>query len=324
MRAFVTGGSGFIGGVLIKRLVGEGVQVRALARSESSADKVRKLGAEPFMGDLNPVGNMSEGAAGCDVAYHAAAFVEQWGPWSEFQAATVDGTANALAACRTGGVKRFVHVGTEAALVDGNALVNADETWPLKPDSRAHYPRSKARAEQAVVAANGVGGMETLVVRPRFVWGPGDTTLLPAIVELIRAGKFAWVGGGGHLTSTAHVDNVVEGLVLAAEKGRGGEAYFITDGDPLPFREMITALVATQGVEPGKRTVPAAVAKPAAALAEGLWRTLRLKGEPPITRLAVWNSALECTVSEAKARRQLGYEPVISREDGLAALSPAT
>lgn len=236
MRAFVTGGSGFIGGVLIKRLVGEGVQVRALARSESSADKVRKLGAEPFMGDLNPVGNMSEGAAGCDVAYHAAAFVEQWGPWSEFQAATVDGTANALAACRTGGVERFVHVGTEAALVDGNALVNADETWPLKPDSRAYYPRSKARAEQAVVAANGVGGMETLVVRPRFVWGPGDTTLLPAIVELIRAGKFAWVGGGGHLTSTAHVDNVVEGLVLAAEKGRGGEAYFITDGDPLPFR----------------------------------------------------------------------------------------
>ena len=93
-------------------------------------------------------------------------------------------------------MKRFVHVGTEAALVDGNALVNADETWPLKPDSRAYYPRSKARAEQMVVAANGDGGMETVVVRPRFVWGPGDTTLLPGIVELIRAGKFAWVGGG--------------------------------------------------------------------------------------------------------------------------------
>ena len=154
-----------------------------------------------------------------------------------------------------------MHVGTEAALVDGNALVNADETWPLKPDSRAYYPRSKARAEQAVVAANGAGGMETVVVRPRFVWGPGDTTLLPGIVELIRSGKFAWVGGGGNLTSTAHVDNVVEGLVLAAEKGRGGEAYFVTDGDPIPFREMITALVATQGVEPGKRNVPAAVAQ---------------------------------------------------------------
>jgi nucleoside-diphosphate-sugar epimerase len=110
---------------------------------------------------------------------------------------------------------------------------------------------------------------------------------------------------------------------VAAEKGRGGEAYFITDGDPLHFREMITALVATQGLEPGKRSVPAALAKPAAAVAEGLWRTLRLKGEPPITRLAVWNSALECTVSDAKARADLGYEPVISRENGLAALSPA-
>ena len=218
-------------------------------------------------------------------------------------------------------MKRFVHVGTEAALVDGNALVNADETWPLKPDSRAYYPRSKARAEQLVVSANGEGGMETVVVRPRFVWGPGDTTLLPAIVDLIRSGKFAWVGGGGNLTSTAHVDNVVEGLVLAAEQGRGGEAYFVTDGDPLPFKEMITAMVATQGVEPGKRNVPVGVAKPAAALAEAIWRALHLKGEPPITRLAVWNSALECTVDDGKARKELGYEPVISREDGLAALS---
>jgi len=323
VRAFVTGGSGFIGGVLIKRLVRDGVDVRALARSESSADRVRELGAEPLMGGLDTVDAMAEGATGCDVAYHAAAFVEQWGPWSEFQAATVDGTANALTACRTGGVKRFVHVGTEAALVDANALVNADETWPLKPNSRGYYPRSKARAEQLVVAANGVDGMETVVVRPRFVWGPGDTTLLPGIVALIRSGKFAWVGGGGNLTSTAHVDNVVEGLVLAAETARGGEAYFVTDGDPIAFREMITALVATQGVEPGNRNVPAAVAKPAAALAEGLWRTLRLKSEPPITRLAVWNSALECTVSDAKAREEIGYEPVISREDGLAALGPA-
>ena len=316
----MTGGSGFIGGVLVKRLVDDGLQVRALARSKSSAERVRALGAEPVVGDLN---HIADGAAGCDVAYHAAAFVEQWGPWSEFQAATVDGTASALEACRSAGVRRFVHVGTEAALVDGNALVNADETWPLKPDSRALYPRSKARAEQAVVAANGVGGLETVVVRPRFVWGPGDTTLLPGIVELIRTGRFAWVGGGANLTSTAHVDNVVEGLVVAAEKGRGREAYFITDGDPIPFRDMITALVATEGVEPGNRNVPAGVAKPAAALAEGLWRTLRLKGEPPITRLAVWNSALECTVSDAKARTELGYRPVISREDGLAALSSA-
>ena len=318
MKAFVTGGSGFIGGVLVRRLVADGVQVSALARSEASADRVRALGAEPFVADLT--GDLTAGVEGCEVAYHAAAFVEQWGPWEEFQRATVDGTRNVLAACSAAAVKRFVHVGTEAALVDGNALMNADESWPLKPDSRAYYPRSKARAEQAVVAANGHGGMETVVVRPRFVWGPGDTTLLPGIVELIRGGKFAWVGGGGNLTSTAHVDNVVEGLVLAAEKGRAGEAYFITDGEPIAFREMITAMVATEGVDPGKRNVPAGVAKPAAAAAEGIWRTLRLKSEPPITRLAVWNSALECTVDDSKARRELGYEPVITREEGLAAL----
>ncbi len=318
--AFVTGGSGFIGGVLIRRLVGDGVRVKALARSDSSAEKVRELGAEPALGDLSDPAVLASAADGCEIAYHAAAHVEQWGPWEEFQRATVDGTANALEGCRRAGVKRFVHVGTEAALVDGNALVNADESWPLKPDSRAYYPRSKARAEQTVRAANGQEGMETVVVRPRFVWGPGDTTLLPGIVALIESGKFSWVGGGRHLTSTAHVDNVVEGLVLAAERGAGGEAYFVTDGGAVGFRDFVTELVATEGADPGGRNVPAAVAMPAAAALEGAWRALRRKGEPPITRLAVWNSALECTVSDAKARQELGYEPVITREEGLAAL----
>ena len=193
---------------------------------------------------------MSDGAAGRDVAFHAAAFVEQWGPWSEFQPATVDGTASALAACREAGVKRFVHVGTEAALVDGNALVNADETWPLSP-TRVPTPAARLVPSRRCVAANGTGGIETVVVRPRFVWGPGRHHPGAGDRGADPAGKFAWMGGGGYLTSTAHVDNVVEGLVVAAEKGRGGEAYFVTDGDPIAFRDIVTAMVATEGVEPG-------------------------------------------------------------------------
>ena len=131
----------------------------------------------------------------------------------------------------------------------GQPLVNADETWPLQPDSPAYYPRAKARAEREALAA-GTDGMETVVVRPRFVWGPDDTTLLPAISEMVESGRFAWIGGGRHRTSTAHVDNVVEGLMLAAERGRAGQAYFVTDGEPVVFRDFLTRLLATRGRRP--------------------------------------------------------------------------
>ena len=318
---FVTGGSGFIGGRLIGRLVAGGSRVRALARSEAAAEKVRAAGAEPVRGDLGDRTAMQAGAEGCATAFHAAAFLGDWGRWEDFERGNVEGTRNALAACRAAGVRRFVHVGTEAALLDGQPLVEADETAPLRPDSRAHYSRSKALAEQAVRDASEVA-FETVVIRPRLVWGPGDPTILPALVDAVRAGRFVWIGGGRHRTSTTHVDNAVEGLLLGAARGRPGEAYFVTDGEPLVFREFVSRLLATQGVEAPARSLPAPAARLAAAAAEGTWRLLPLRGAPPVTRLAVWLSSLECTLDISKARAELGYEPVVPVDDGLAALRP--
>jgi nucleoside-diphosphate-sugar epimerase len=320
--AFVTGGSGFIGGRLIKRLAGEGARVRALARSDASAAAVEKLGAEAVRGDLADRESMRAGAEGCDTAYHLAAHLGQWGSRDEFIAGNVTGTKNALGACRDAGVRRFVHCGTEAALLAGEPLVNVDETAPLRPDSKALYPATKAMAEQAVRSAS-AEGFDAMVMRPRLVWGAGDTTLLPEIVAAMKGGKFAWIGGGQHLTATTHVDNVVEGLVLTAAKGRAGEAYFVTDGEPAVFREFITELVETQGVEPPTRTVPAPVASAVAAGSEGVWRVFHLGGEPPITRLALWLSSQECTIDISKARSELGYEPVRTREQGMAELRDA-
>src|SRR5689334_12900194 len=204
--AFVTGGSGFVGRALIERLVREGWTVRALARSERSEQAVAEAGAEAIRGDLDDVNAMRAGADGADVFHHAAAKVEDFGDPADFERVTVQGTRNALAAARDAGVPRFVHVGTEAALMAGQPLVNVDETTPLRPDSPAPYPWSKAKAEQAVRDFNG-NGIETVVVRPRFVWGRGDTTLLPQIVEMVRSGKWAWIGGGHQLTATTHIDN---------------------------------------------------------------------------------------------------------------------
>ena len=255
--AFVTGGSGFIGGALIRRLVAGGCEVRALARSDRSAAAVSELGAEPVRGDLEDVGAMTAGAGGSAVAFHLAAFVAQWGTREQFRQGNVEGTRNALDACRAAGVPRFVHCGTEAAILAGRPLVNADESAPLRPDSPALYSATKAEAERLVRDA-AAEGFETVVLRPRFVWGKGDTTLLPEIAAATEAGRFAWVAGGTHLTSTTHVENVVEGLLLAGEKGRPGEAYFVTDGAPVVFREFISEMLEARGVTPPTRSVPAA------------------------------------------------------------------
>jgi nucleoside-diphosphate-sugar epimerase len=311
--AFVTGGSGFVGGALIERLRGEGWDVRALARSERAAERVRELGAEPVMGDLDDLH-----VEDCEVAFHAAAKVEDFGDPADFERVNVQGTRNVVAACRAGGVRRLVHVGTEAALMAGQPLVNVDESAPLRPDSPALYSSSKAKAEQLVRDSDGI---ETVVVRPRFVWGRGDTTLLPQMVEMVRAGRFRWVGGGHQLTATTHIDNTVEGLWLAATKAPAGGVYFVTDGEPAVFRDFITEWVGTQGVSIPDKSVPPAVARAAAASAERIWRLLKRPGSPPLTRFAVWVSSQECTIDISRAERELGYVPVKTREEGLRELS---
>ena len=282
--------------------------MRALARSERAAERVRALGAEPVMGDLDDLR-----IEDCEVAFHAAAKVEDFGDPADFERINVQGTRNVVHACKAGGVRRLVHVGTEAALMAGQPLVNVDERAELRPDSPVLYSSSKAKAEQIVRAAD----FETAVVRPRFVWGKGDTSLLPEILKLVQSGRFRWVGGGRHLTATTHIDNTVEGLWLAATRGPAGGVWFVTDGEPVVFRDFVTAMVGTQGVEIPDKSVPAPVASTAAKVSEALWRRLRRPGNPPLTRFAVWVSSQECTIDISRAERELGYRPVTTREEGL-------
>jgi nucleoside-diphosphate-sugar epimerase len=317
--AFVTGGSGFVGAALIRRLVADGWTVRALARSQEAEAAVRAAGAEAAPGSLEDPKTLEAGARGVEYVFHAAAKLGDWGDWKEFRRVNVGGTRHLIAACRAAGVRRLVHVGTEAALLHGQPLIAADERTPLAFDSRAAYSATKAAAEAAIIEANREG-LETVVVRPRFVWGVGDQTVLPFIVKAVRAGRFRWIGGGRQLTSTTHVDNTVEGLVLAAERGTPGNAYFVTDGSPVVFREFVSALLATQGVQAPEGDVPLPVARALAAVGETAWRFLPLPGAPPVARFSVWASGLECTLDDSKARAQLGYRPVMTRDHGLTAM----
>jgi nucleoside-diphosphate-sugar epimerase len=320
--AFVTGGSGFVGGALIRSLVAGGWRVRALARSDAAARAVEEAGAEPVRGEVTDGEAVRAGAEDCEYAFHAAAKVDDWGDPDEYERVNVQGTRDVLAACREAGVRRFVHVGTEAALMAGQPLVNVDEDAPLRPDSPAPYPWSKAKAEQAVRGANDER-FETVVIRPRFVWGRGDTSIVPQLAAMVKAGRFAWIGGGRQLTATTHIDNTVAGLLLGAERGRPGGVYFVTDGEPVVWHDFVSDLIRTQGLDPPDRSIPASLASAVAVGGERLWRLLHLSGRPPLTRFAVWVASQECTIDIARARAELGYTPVKSRNEGLAELRAA-
>jgi len=321
MRAFVTGGSGFVGRNLVRHLRRRGDEVRALARSRQAIDAVTQLGAIGVEGDLDNVDAMRRGMAGCDAVFHVAALAAEWGPREAFTHFNVDGTRHALDAARAAGVPCFVHVGTEAALCDGTPLVDVDESRPLPEHPLPRYPQSKNQAERLVVAANGPQ-LRTVVVRPRFIWGNDDTSVLTALAAAVKAGRFMWMDGGRYPTSTAHVDNVCEGLLLAAEKGRGGEAYFLTDGAPVELRAFVTQMLATRGVDPGDKSVPKWLVLPLARIGEWAWETFGLKGEPPVTRMAVRLFGEPVTVNDAKARRELGYVGRVTREQGLRQMRP--
>lgn len=316
---FVTGGSGFVGRNLIRALLARGDTVHALARTDAAARTVESLGAQAVRGDLFDEGALSLGLGGAACVFHCAATVEEWGPRALFQRVNVEGTQVLLDAARRNGVPCLVHVSTEAVYADGGPMTDLDETRPLPMHPLPRYPASKNLAERAVAAADRPG-FRTVICRPRLIWGAGDTSVLPKIVAAVRAGRFAWVGGGRYLTQTCHIDNIIEGLLLAAEKGRGGEAYFLTDGAPVEFRAFVTEWLATQGLVLPDKSVPHALALLLGTCCEWLWDHLPLKGAPPLTRMSVALIGQAVTISDAKARRELGYTGHLTRAAGLATM----
>jgi nucleoside-diphosphate-sugar epimerase len=315
-RVFVTGGSGFVGRALIRRLREQQYEVVAIARSEAAARAVERAGARAVTGDLSDTDALVRGMTGASWVAHAAAKVEQWGPIADFMRINVEGTENVLRTARTAKVPRVVHVSTEAVLVGGNrALVRVNETWARPASPPPPYALTKALAEQRVLAAN-TPELATVVVRPRFVWGAGDTSLLPKLVDAVKKNQFAWFSGGHYLTSTCHVDNVAAGILAAARSGKGGSAYFLTDGEPIEFRRFISQLIESQGLDAPTRSIPLPLAKIAARLIEMFWPTSSDK-PPPLTRTMLALMGTEVTVDDAKARTEIGYQNVITREQGL-------
>ncbi len=313
---FLTGGSGYIGRNLIRAAVARGLKVVALARSETSAARVSALGATPARGDILDAALLPNLMKGCRYLVHAAADTDH-GLGSVAQArSNLEGTKAVFEAAKAAGITHAVQISTEAVLLEGRPLENANETLPMPSKPAGAYSRTKGEAERIALATAG-GNFMVVAVRPRFVWGRDDTTALPALVDAAKSGKLQWIGGGRYLTSTTHVANACEGILLALEKGRSGEVYFVTDGEPVEFRAFVTRLLQTQSVAVPSASVPRWLVATAAYAGDALARMSGGRIKLPISYQEYATLGVPVTLDISKARRELGYAPIVSREQGL-------
>ena len=322
MKALVTGGGGFLGKAIVRLLLQRGDEVRSFSRGDYP--ELAALGVEQFRGDLADKEALLRAAAGCDMIFHVAARAGIWGSYADFYRANVTGTENVIAGCHSHGIARLVYTGSPSAVFDGRDVEGGDESLPYPEHYEAHYPATKAMAEKLVLAANS-STLATVSLRPHLIWGPGDNHLVPRIVARGKAGKLRRIGTRPCLVDTVYVDNAARAHLLAADcLARGGtaagKAYFISNGEPLPLWEMVNRILACAGLPPVTRSIPAKAAFAIGACCEGIWQILRLAGEPPMTRFVAREMATAHWFDITAARRDLGYCPEISIDEGLVRL----
>lgn len=322
MRALVTGGGGFLGSGICRALLAQGHEVVALQRSPAPA--LAKLGVIVRSGDLGDAETVAKAAIACDVIFHVAAKAGHWGPYQEYFRANVQGTRNVLAACQAHGIGKLVYTSTPSVVHEGGDLEGVDERMPYARRFLAHYPATKAIAEREVLAANGPA-LATVALRPHLIWGPGDNHLLPRILERARAGRLRFIGKRGKLIDTTYIDNAVDAhlraaTALAPDSPAAGNAYFISNGEPLATEDMINRLLGCAGLEPVERRIPFPLAYAIGGLLELVYGGLHLRGEPIMTRFVAEQLATAHWYDISAAQRDLGYAPQVSLAQGFTAL----
>ncbi|MFN4228923.1 NAD-dependent epimerase/dehydratase family protein [Parvibaculum sp.] len=320
MKIFVTGGSGFLGSRLIPKLVAEGHEVFAMARSSPADDKVLPLGAKPVRGDMDNLSGFEMPQV--DAVMHLAAYFHLAGPRAPYFRVNVNGTKSLLKAAQKAGVSSFIYLTAAAVIMDdrGSPVRNANESARTFPRSFSPYIASKAKSEAGVLAANRPG-FRTIAIRPPGIWGPGDA-FSRNIPHAIESGQFAFIARGDYPYSTCHVDNVAEALICALQRGEGGKAYFVRDTDNTTFRAFVDGLARLQGLSIDKlRSVPYSVAFLMGRMMEIGARLRRSDQDPPLNRTMVRMIGREFTIDDSAARNELGYVGKVSREEGLASYS---
>jgi sterol-4alpha-carboxylate 3-dehydrogenase (decarboxylating) len=318
----VTGGCGFVGRRLVDALADRGDEVTVFdLAGEAWRDDIRLV-----RGDLTDRQAITDACAGIDVVFHSASLVHTKANRGELvRAVNIDGARNVLAACREHGVGKLIYVSSASVVYAGQDIRNGDESLPYAETFPALYAETKAIAERELLAASG-DGPEICAIRPHVVFGPGDTRLIPAILGRAQANKLMFqVGGDDKLSDFTYVGNVVQALLLAESRlepgsAVSGQAYFITNGEPMPFWRFVRRIVEPLGYRGPRMRIPFRVAYAAAAVREGI-DTLRggtLHAEEGISRFAIRYLCSDHYFSHAKATRDLGYMPATSLDEAIA------
>ncbi len=327
--ALVTGGTGFLGRRLVERLLAAGRAVTVLARQPSP--ELERRGVRFIRASLEDSSAMAAACAGIETVFHVAANVGVWGRYEEYFRPNVLGTRALLAGCRVHRVPRLVFTSTPSVVYNGRGIAGADESWPLTTSCPSPYPLTKAIAERDVLAANGTE-FRTIALRPHLLWGVGDPHLIPRVLARARAGRLRIIGDGRNRVDLVHVENAVDAHLLAelalqhshskAGPGSGprradGRAFFITNGEPVVLWDWINELLRAHGKPPATQKLSLRAASSLGATCELVWRTLRLTGEPPMTRFIAAELARDHWFDITAARRDLGYVPQVSMAAGM-------
>jgi len=319
-KVLITGGGGFVGSALAKRLVSMGVSVVVLGRNIYPALDNPLI--EQLQGDIRDYDALLSASRGCDTAFHVAAKAGVWGSREEYFSINCDGTENILEACRRNAVSSFIYTSTPSVVFNATDIENGDETLPYSEKPLCHYAHSKIIAEKMVLAANSEQ-LKIVALRPHLIWGPGDTQLIPRLVQRGAKGLIKQVGNGGNLVDIVYIDNVVDAHILAAQSlesdmpTAAGKAYFISQREPVNLWQWINGLFLRLGIPAVDKTISFPKAYCAGMTLECIYRVLQIKSEPLMTRFVAQQLAKSHWFSIAAARRDLGYSPKISTAEGM-------
>ena len=314
MRAFVTGATGMVGNHVCRRLKDEGHEVTALVRPTSDWSLLEGVGVSFAEGALPGDPEVfRETLRGQEWVFHCAAMVDDWAPREEMYRVNVEGLETLLKAADRTSLKRFVYISSLAVLGMG-PQIDLDESAPLV-HTGDNYNYTKIKAEELALRYAGEG-YPIAIVRPPYIYGPGDRQLFPRVVQALKEKTFRYIGDGLTPFSLVYVENLVDAMMLAAVKPEAiGEVCIITDGDPITRRELIEAISEGYGLEAPTGSVPLGVAKALCPVFEFFGRLLGRR--PVLNRFRMKFMATPLTFKIDKAKRLLGYEPKCSTREGL-------
>jgi nucleoside-diphosphate-sugar epimerase len=320
-KALVTGGNGFLGSAITKKLLEKGWEVRILARGKTAIPETKENLAW-IQADIRDQEKVMRAAEGVDTVFHTAALAGVWGPEEVYRSIHVDGTENVIAACRSAGA-RLIHTSSPSVVFNGKDMEGVDAACPYPASYSAAYPRTKAEAEKKVREA-AEKGLACMILRPHLIWGPGDNHLVPRI--LARARRLARIGPRNPLIDTVYIDNAAQAHLLAdqalAEKAHlSGSIYFVSDNSPTPLWDMVDAILQAGDKPPVTRRIPLKLALGLALFLETIYRVLHLPGEPILTTFTVKEMTTAHWFDIENLIRDTGYTPLISREEGLSRLA---